>query len=466
MSHRALQRKLLLITSSSLLIYPKIYYLCATNELKLFEMKRLFTLLFAIVALVFAACEPQQVTPGEELLFEITSQKSVDVGVDGGVFPITYTLTGGDYTEVSAFADDKEMIIDINTNTAGVILVSVAPNTDTYNRSTWVRVSYDDKSEFITVNQASSSGLNEGEFEVVNVAANQLVGNYYGDNIKAGIGHYWIILTKDGFVDGAAVAGGEYFRLDLIAPMPADENNVRIPDGEYRFDLSQSYEEFTIVDIGNTDYSWVDDQMEGWALPLADASLKVSGNRFELVAFVETKEYHVTFEGDYSLTTSVITDHVSSLTKDTVIDISNCSASVSSYGDYWNCGYNNWSIEFVCNDGMKYGTYLVIDFLSTSTSDFTGRYVDSGFSAEDATKPDFRPGVFVPGFRVADDADLLLGSLFMVYKDGLCVSQAPLYEGTVTIEANGNGTYTIVVDALDDAPKQNRITLNWTGRFN
>ena len=156
--------------------------------------------------------------------------------------------------------------------------------------------------------------------------------------------------------------------MDLIAPMPADENNVRIPDGEYRFDLSQSYEEFTIVDIGNTDYSWVDDQMEGWALPLADASLKVSGNRFELVAFVETKEYHVTFEGDYSLTTSVITDHVSSLTKDTVIDVSNCSASVSSYGDYWNCGYNNWSIEFVCNDGMKYGTILhaiVADELNT-----------------------------------------------------------------------------------------------------
>jgi hypothetical protein len=114
---------------------------------------------------------------------------------------------------------------------------------------------------------------------------------------------------------------------------------------------------------------------------------------------------------------------------------------------------------------MKYGTYVVIDFLSNSTTDFTGTYVDSGFSAEDETMPDFRAGVFVPGFRVADDADLLLGSLFMVYKDGLCVSQAPLYEGTVTIEANGNGTYTIAIDALDDAPEQNRITLNWTGRL-
>ena len=173
----------------------------------------------------------------------------------------------------------------------------------------------------------------------------------------------------------------------------------------------------------------------------------------------------MTFEGDYSLSAYVITDYVSSLTKDTAIDVSNCYATISSYGDYWDCGCNNWSIEFVCYDGMTYGTYVVIDLLSNSTSNFTGRYVDTGFTAEDETKPDFRAGTFVPGFRVSSDSDLLLGSLFMVYKDGLCVSQAPLYQGTVTIEANGDGTYTIKIDAFDDAPKQNRITLNWTGTF-
>ena len=240
---------------------------------------------------------------------------------------------------------------------------------------------------------------------------------------------------------------------------------VKIPDGEYRLDLTLRYDPYTIVDIGNTDYSWVDEDMEGWALPLEDAKLTVNGNRFDLEAFVNNTDYHVTFEGDYSLTTSIINDYVSSLTQDTVIDVSNCSASVSSYGDYWDCGYNNWCIEFVCNDGMKYGTYLVIDFLNNSTTDFTGTYVASGFSAEDETMPDFRADVFIPGFRVADDADLLLGSLFMVYKDGLCVSQAPLYEGTVTITSNGDGTYTVVIDALDDAPEQHKITLTWTGTF-
>lgn len=417
-------------------------------------------MMFAAVSLFAMSCEPKD-APEQEVEFQITSDTTVTMAAEGGTFVIAYTIAGDDYNNVTAEADDTEIINAINTKQKGYIVVSVSKNESYSERSAAVRITYGEHSDIIRVNQAARVV----NYEVVNIAANQLVGKYYGDNIKEGVGHYWIILTKDGFVDGAAVAGGEYFRLDLLAPMPKDESNVRIPDGEYRFDLSQNYEEFTIVDIGNTDYSWVDDQMEGWALPLADATLSVAGNRFELVAIVESKEYHVIFEGDYSLTTSVITDHVSSLTQDAVIDVSNCSASVASYGDYWDCGCNNWGIEFVCKSGMKYGTYLVIDFLSTSTTDFTGRYVDSGFSAEDETMPDFRPGVFVPGFRVADDADLLLGSLYMVYKDGLCVSQAPLYEGTVTIEANGNGIYTIAIDALDDAPEQNRITLNWTGRL-
>ena len=423
-------------------------------------MRRFIFMMFAAVSLFAMSCEPKD-APKQEVEFQITSDTTVTVAAEGGTFVIAYTISGDDYNNVVAEADDTEIIAAIDTNQKGYILVSVSANESYSERSAAVRITYGEHSAIIRVNQAARVV----NYEVVNIAANQLVGKYYGDNIKEGVGHYWIILTKDGFVDGAAVAGGEYFRLDLLAPMPKDESNVCIPDGEYRFDLSQNYEEFTIVDIGNTDYSWVDDQMEGWALPLADASLTVNANRFELVAVVESTEYHVVFEGDYSLTTTVITEHVSSLTEDTVIDVSNCNAYVASYGDYWDCGYNNWCIEFVCRSGMKNGTYLVIDFLSNSTTDFTGTYVDSGFSAEDETMPDFRPGVFVPGFRVADDADLLLGSLYVVYKDGLCVSQAPLYEGTVTIEANGNGTYTIAIDALDDAPEQNRITLNWTGRF-
>ena len=426
-------------------------------------MRNLLFGLMAMLLLVATSCEPVAVeVPTTE--FCLTSVDTLRVNRDGGDFEITYSLVNPvEGTDVKATIINSSMITAADTSTPGVVAITISENTTDAMREGAVIVSYGALSFTVKVQQ--DYAIVEKPAERVDVVANQLVGNYYGDNLYPNVGHYWIILTKDGFVDGAAVAGGEYFRLDLIAPMPEDTNNVRIPDGEYRFDLSMSFEEYTIVDVGNTDYSWVDENMEGWALPLEDAKLKVNGNRFELEAFVNNTDYHVTFEGDYSLSTYVITDYVSSLTKDTVIDVSNCSASVSSYGDYWDCGCNNWCIEFVCNDGMTKGTYVVIDFLSNSTTDCTGTYIDSGFTTYDETKPDFRAGTFVPGFRVSSDSDLLLGSLFMVYKDGLCVSQAPIYQGTIKIDGNGDGTYTIQIDALDDAPEQHRITLNWTGNF-
>ena len=414
-------------------------------------------------AMLTTACEVLE-SPKHAPELELTSEETLRVDREGGEFEITYNLLHASFgTTVSVQVVNSTMITDVDTTDMGKVVITISENTTDAIREGAVIVSYASLS-FTVLVQQDYTAVDQPAVRR-DIVANQLVGNFYGDNLAAGVGHYWIILTKDGFVDGAAVAGGEYFRLDLMAPMPEDMDNIRIPDGEYRFDLSMNRDEFTIIDIGNTDYSWVDEDMEGWALPLEDAKLTVNGNRFELEAFVDNTEYHVTFEGDYSLTTSIINDYVSSLTQDTVIDVSNCSASVNSYGDYWDCGYNNWCIEFVCNDGMKYGTYLVIDFLNNSTTDFTGTYVASGFSAEDETMPDFRADVFIPGFRVADDADLLLGSLFMVYKEGLCVSQAPLYEGSVTITSNGDGTYTVVIDALDDAPEQNRITLTWTGTF-
>ena len=428
-------------------------------------MKRLITLLFAIAALSFMACEPQQITPNDEPAFEITSAKSVEVGVDGGVFPITYNLTEGDYTSVSAIADDTEMIIDINTNTASVILVSVAPNNNTYNRSARIRVKYGDKAEFVEVHQAGSSGKEEGEYDVVEIKANQLIGNYYGERLQAGLGHYWIILSENGIVDGALAPNAEFFRLDLLGPLAQNEENIRIPDGTYL--LGNSYTEFTMPDIGSTDYVYTDAEGESWSVPFSSATLVVRGSSFELTARIETKEFHVSFDGEYNITANIVNNYISTLKEDYVIDLSNCTGTLKSFGDYWQCGYCNWQIEFVCNDGLKYGTYLVLDFLTDSklsgASGVEGTYRDTGFSAQDSTMPAFASYTFIPGIQISDDGVFMMGSIVQVYKDGIGIDQASLYEGEMVISKNSNGTYTIVVDALDDAPKQNRVTLNWTG---
>ena len=433
-------------------------------------MKKLFsTVLAALLSLVFVSCELSnngkndtqspdnsgQVGQG----ITVTSDDVINATSEQKNYQITYTVQGEG--TVMATTDNPQMIDAINTATSGYVRFRVTENTTSEVREAYIIITYGNSFARVKVVQ---EGAEMPEVEKVNIVANQLVGNYYGDRLADGVGHYWIILTKDGFVNGNTVAGGEYFRLDLIAPLTDATENITLPDGDYRFDPSLAYEEFTIINIGNTDYTWIDSTGEGWGYNFVDASLSVRGNKMELVALTAEKEFHVTFDGTYSLTPPyVITDYVSSLKQDTVIDVSNCHASFQSYGDYWDCGYTNWSVEFVHPDGMKYGTYVVLDLISASATDISGTYVASGFTAEDSTKPDFRPGVFVPGFRVSSESDLLLGSLFMVYKDGLCVSQASLYDGTITITKLADGYYNIVIDAYDDAPKQNKITLNWTG---
>ena len=420
-----------------------------------------------LAAVAFVACEPV-VTPDDNTpatpTLELTSTSTLRVNRDGGNFDITYTLTNGTEGEsVKVVVVNSTMITATDASREGVVTITISENTTDAVREGAVIVSYGALS--FTVVVAQDYAVNEQPEERIEIEANQLIGAYYGENLMAGVGHYVIALSRDGFVDGNVVAGGEYFRLDLVAPVAEDLDNITLPDGEYRLDFSLNYDSFTIISTANTDYMWIDENMGAWSLPMENATLNVNGNNIVLDAVIDGKECRVTYNGEYSLTSSIITEYISSLTKDTVIDVSNCTAAVKNYGDYWDCGCQNWGIEFVCNDGLNQGTYLVLDLLNNSTTNFAGTYIDSGFTKEDETKPDFRADVFVPGFRVSDNADLLLGSLYMVYKDGICISQAPLYEGTITIEAKGNGMYTINIDALDDAPKQNKITLTWTGKL-
>lgn len=308
----------------------------------------------------------------------------------------------------------------------------------------------------------------EPEEEWLEIAATQLVGLYYGDHLVDGLGHYWLIISEDGFADGSVVPNTEFFRIDILGPLATDGEPIKVPDGEYNFDYYNNLTEYTILNLGNTDYTYVDETGEGWATPLDNAILKVEGNRFELRAVVGDKRYHVTFDGDYTISDSRISDSISNLTDDLVIDVSKCDASLNSYGDYWHCGYCNWVVEFIDRRGLTNGVYLVLDLLGTTldtSSGFVGTYPSAGFSADEPNKPNFGPGVFVPGVRISDDGVYMQGSLYQRYDNGKGIEQAPLHDGTITISDNGDGTYRIVVDAIDDAAPSHKITLDWSGEL-
>lgn len=422
-------------------------------------MKSIIVCFVALFAIISSSCEGEDKPVVESPSgLELVSSPTETVGNQGGVFAVRYVISSpSDDAQVAVSSDNTEMISSVEVISEDTVKVVVAANKTDAERQGTVTIEYKDESVSVLFVQEP--------MDSVVVVANQLIGNYYGERLCPGLGYYWIIMSDGGIVDGEATKGSEFFRIDLIAPMAEDEDNIRIPDGYYRYDATNSLEEYTIPNLGNTDFSYIDDGGMAWAEPFVDASLEVSGSRFTLKANTENSSYYVTFEGEYTITANIISDNISTLEEDLEIDLTGCTGTLSNYGDYWLCGYTNWGIEFVHSKGLKYGTYLVLDFISESTTSCVGTYRYSGFSGEDSTKPNFAPGFYVPGMRISDDGVHMMGSLVQINRDGKGIAQAPLYGGEFTISQNEDGTYHIVIDAVDDSEPAHRITLDWTGRL-
>lgn len=422
-------------------------------------MKSIIVCFVALFAIISSSCEGEDKPVVESPSgLELVSSPTETVGNQGGVFAVRYVISSpSDDAQVAVSSDNTDMISSVEVISEDTVKVVVAANKTDAERQGTVTIEYKDESVSVLFVQEP--------MDSVVVVANQLIGNYYGERLCPGLGYYWIIMSDGGIVDGEATNGSEFFRIDLIAPIAEDEDNIRIPDGYYRYDATNSLEEYTIPNLGNTDFSYIDDGGMAWAEPFVDASLEVSGSRFTLKANTENSSYYVTFEGEYTITANIISDNISTLEEDLEIDLTGCVGTLSNYGDYWLCGYTNWGIEFVHSRGLKYGTYLVLDFISESTTSCVGTYRYSGFSGEDSTKPNFAPGFYIPGMRISDDGVHMMGSLVQINRDGKGIAQAPLYGGEFTISQNEDGTYHIVIDAVDDAEPANRITLDWTGRL-
>lgn len=430
-------------------------------------MRRYFNFFLALVAIMSVACEGDNNSetnnnPKQESTFTILSDEIIHVAADGDDVLVRYAIDNPvDGEALKSQVLNKEMIAAVDSSVDNVVKITILPNPSMSPREGTVILSYDNHSRNITIKQEAS------QYEVVDIAANQLIGTYYGENIVPGLGSYWLIFSKDGIIDGDTQPNTDFIRLDILAPLATDMENITVPDGTYVFDSNNQFAAFSILNLPNTDHMWVDENIEGWSTPLEDATMVVKGNHIEVVAYTGSRQFNLTFDGDYSLGLHKVAEHISTLTSDLVIDVSDCDVELKNHGDYWRCGYTNWVVEFVDKAGFMKGKYLVIDLLGTTadaSSGYAGIYRSAGFSQDDPSRPNFGPGVFVPCVRISDDGFYLQGSMYMEYSsDGRGELQVPFTTGTIEIKDNGNGTQTIIVDVYDDAPEPNHVTLNWTG---
>ena len=296
----------------------------------------------------------------------------------------------------------------------------------------------------------------EVEPEVEAVELGHAMANYMGDYYNPGVAdNFMVVLSDLGWdEDGWELPNAAYYILDLYTEIVDGE--LAIPYGTYALDMIDSCEPNTLS-ASSSRYILLDN--EGWDY-VAEAyfvagSVTVDANG--IVAELEDFEgaiHKVAYKG----TVTNIVDFsdefgggggdeiLSTLWEDWYCNFSDCSMEYTWYGDYYGVGYDNWLLYIFPNGEV--GDGLQLDLLSNDVGLFelSGEYVISKSQEKFTAYPGYESGGYMEG-------SWYFNADFSQY--------APLVDGDIYITNNGDTTFTIEVDAYDDAG--NNIYGSWTG---
>lgn len=261
---------------------------------------------FAIVAMLFAACEPVVIDePIQQIKLTTDSELSVNSGSVMGF--INYEiLSEVEGAEVKA-ESTVDWIGDFDYSSQGKIGYTVEANPNAEPRVGVITVSYDKSSFTVTITQKlSEAPTNE------NITAAYLQGKYYGNyvGLPSGLYNYYLAFSDLGLDANNmySVPNAHYYFVDLFLDVePTDMNNIVVPNGVYEFDITNSGFANTFTDSASW-YQVNDDK--GFAIPgyqthFETGKLTVEDNKVTLEVTMQIdymqKTHVVTFEGKHYL---------------------------------------------------------------------------------------------------------------------------------------------------------------------
>ena len=360
--------------------------------------------------------------------------------------PYSYLLKTGDYTSADEDIESEVYMFEdavLVVTADGLELVAVIGGVEHY-------VTYTGSLEINDCREPAE------EVETKNFVAEHAMANYMGDYYNPGVAdNYQLVLSDLGWdEEGWELPNAAYYIFDLYAEIVDGE--LAIPYGTYKFDMTSSYAPNTI-DAAYTkyilfdEYAW--DYVEEVCFVSGTVTVDANGIVAELVA--EDDVHHmVTFAGavtnivDYSdeFDDGGDGEILSTLWEDWYCNFSNCVLEYTWYGDYYGVGIDNWLLYL--NPTEEVGDGLQLDLLSNDVGLFelSGEYVISKSQEKFTAYPGYESGGYMEG-------SWYFNADFSQY--------APLVDGDIYITNNGDTTFTIEVDAYDDAG--NNIYGSWTG---
>ena len=383
-------------------------------------MKKIFSILF-LAALALVACEE----PAEQSNVSVTvSPESVEIAAEGGEAEVNFTTEGGAGSKVSVKEDASWLETKVSGNT---IKLTADANTTASVREVVVTVKYEGAEATFTVKQTGS------EYDVV-FNAKRFEGIYFGTEYSE-MHNYYIIISDVGVnTDATAKANGTYYYFDMYRSIQADEMNPVLPDGEYKFDATNSYADKTFSDESSWYAVTGADGKVTESASFKEATVTVKNGKFSAIIEMESGETHyVSYEGKL-----VATTHLSTLTDDTEFAIEGAEVTATCYGDTYEKGQQTWFIEAV-----KGNDYFCVEVMAPSAEKFDVIYHELAASGVTDYSNKFIPGLLGEG---------LIGTWYAKLTNGGIKgdAMAPMVEGMIQIVSEGNSV-TINYSCKDDA---------------
>lgn len=394
----------------------------------------------ALVSLLMVACE-QGGEENTKPTVTVTSEKVIEVGVEGGTAEILYTIANGADTKVNV--SETAAWIDTKVE-ASKIVVIVKANDTTTAREANIRLQYYGSSAEVTVKQA---GRSAGDFDV-EFRVSRFEGIYFGTESSTTPNYYVILSDIGANSDGSPKANGTYYIFDMYSSTKADEACPILPNGKYSYDEKNSYTSLTFTEEGSW-YAVMDAKGEyAKSGSFKDASVTVTDGKFEaIVELTNGEKHYIVFEGKLQTTVG----HVrSSFFEDVEFAVEDATITASLLGDADGDGQQNWFIEAKKGDDL-----YMVDVFTASTESCAGLYQMMETDGKDYSNR------YLPGLVGVDG---LVGSWYAKLTNGTIKGDvmAPMAEGIIQLVVEGD-TLRIEYGCKDDAG--NNITGSVSGKF-
>ena len=377
----------------------------------------------------------------------LESETTMNIDAKGGKLNITYFINNmedASEVEVTPSADWIEVVCIGKRKTE----LNIAENSATESRKATIALVFRNDEYIITINQEAAP-IPEATY----VELPYLSGIYFGNQYGATENDYDYSLALSNVENCIDIITGDvtllenstYLFLDLYASEPAEKLNVSfaIPEGKYLLDANDSATSGT---IGATYSSlYITNDTEGEEIFFVNGSVIVTAEGIEAKLYDEDgNEYHcfcpqTAVDNSDNFGPAWAPEEQSTLTEDLNVEFSDGAIYAECYGDYYVIGKNTW-MYFV--DDYATGDSFCFELLT----DVDAEYPVGTFPVSNDLN---KEQMALPGYVNGDGNTMW--SWYNLYNDNNdVISAAPIVDGEVVIMDNGDETFTVTIDVVDD----------------